>query len=282
MTSFAGSLKALLLASALAIGIADTAAAADLLLPPPPPLEPMAPPVFGGWYLRGDVGVGITQLGKISSTFDAGFVAPDVRFDSATLGDSAFVGLGVGYQFNNWLRADITGEYRTGAHFSAIESYAPPTCPVVGGRCYDNYSGQVSSAVVLANGYVDLGTWYGITPFVGAGVGVANSTVSGLTDTGVTVGGFGFAPTHTSTNLAWAATAGLDYAITPNLKLEISYRYLDMGDVRSGAISCTNTPVCGHEVQKFHLASHDIRIGMRWMFASIPLMAPELPLVTKY
>jgi hypothetical protein len=31
--------------------------------------------------------------------------------------------------------------------------------------------GNISSAVFLANGYVDLGTWWCFTPFIGAGVG---------------------------------------------------------------------------------------------------------------
>ena len=47
------------------------------------------------------------------------------------------------------------------------------SCFGVTTRCYDNDQGAVSSAVFLANGYVDIGTWWGVTPFVGAGVGGA-------------------------------------------------------------------------------------------------------------
>ncbi len=40
-------------------------------------------------------------------------------------------------------------------------------------------SGNFDSAVVLANAYFDdLGTWYGITPFIGGGVGYAFNHVS--------------------------------------------------------------------------------------------------------
>jgi opacity protein-like surface antigen len=278
-----GSMQAIFLAGALAAGMVSTGAnAADLALPPPPPMEapPPPPPQFGGWYLRGDVGVGINQLSSLRSSFDSGFDVPGDRFDQAAVSDSAIIDLGIGYQFNNWFHADVTGEYRTGARYSAIESYTPPTCPF--GRCYDNYSANVSSAVFLANGYFDIGTWYGVTPYVGAGVGFANNWVNGLTDTGTTVGGFGFAPTSSNLNFAWAAMAGLSYAVTPNLRLELGYRYLDRGDITTAGISCTNAPACGHEVQRFHLASQDIRLGMRWMFADIPPVAPQLPLVSKY
>ena len=33
------------------------------------------------------------------------------------------IGGGIGYEVNNWLRFDVTGEYRTNATFKAIGSY---------------------------------------------------------------------------------------------------------------------------------------------------------------
>jgi opacity protein-like surface antigen len=78
--------------------------------------------------------------------------------------------------------------------------------------------------------------------------------------------------------------AGIDYSIAPNWKVELSYRYLDMGRVSSNGIVCSST--CGgglQEVQNFHLASNDIRVGVRYMFGEVP-MAPPLqgPVVSKY
>ena len=37
----------------------------------------------------------------------------------------------------------------------------------------------------MANTYIDLGTWWCITPFIGAGVGGAYSTISGIQDNGI-------------------------------------------------------------------------------------------------
>ena len=51
------SLKALTLASVAVLALTRFAAAADLLPPPPMPEPP--PPVFGGWYLRGDIGMAV-------------------------------------------------------------------------------------------------------------------------------------------------------------------------------------------------------------------------------
>ncbi len=282
MARFSGSMQALLLAGALVGGATGIAAAADLTLPMPPPIEPVAAPAppFGGWYLRGDVGYGFDQMSNFVST-DAATV-PGFQYNGAGLGQQAIIGAGVGYQFSNWFRADVTGEYRTQSKFWANEGYYNTTTDLPG---VDSYSGSVRSAVVLANGYFDIGTWYGFTPFVGGGVGAAFHQFHALTDVGVgpdNLGAYGIAPDKNSTQLAWALTAGVDYSILPNWKIELSYRYLDMGNVSSYPIVCTSG--CTYEQQSFHMASHDIRLGLRYVFAEVPPMAPPLqgPVVSKY
>lgn len=290
-----GKLRALVLAGAVALGGVGAAHAADML-PAPPPLEPFTPaqsPDFSGWYLRGDVGVGITSLGKMSSTLAPGTFAPDYRYDQANLTDAASIGIGVGYQFNNWFRADITGEYRTTQDYSAATSYTnyipgggvTPICGdlVDNPRCSDFYHGTVQSSVFLANGYADLGTWYHVTPYIGAGAGMAYNRVGPIYDNSIGNTGGGFSASSGKSDFAWALMAGLGYTVNPRLRLEIGYRYLHMGDVSSSPIVCQNTSGCGLEVQNFKLASQDIRIGMRWMFSDYgpsPQEAP--PIITKY
>src|ERR1700676_3542482 len=107
---------AALAGAALIVG-AQAAAAADL-----PPIIQKAPPApvveFGGWYLRGDIGFSNEGLRDLT------FIAPDgsipaQRNLSKGFDSAGVFGLGVGYQFNSWLRADVTGEYRMSAHFQA-------------------------------------------------------------------------------------------------------------------------------------------------------------------
>ncbi|MCC3243725.1 outer membrane beta-barrel protein [Methylocystis sp. WRRC1] len=284
---------ALILAAAAVVGASASAHAADLL-PPPPPIEAPPPPVdFGGWYLRGDVGVGVNQLTNLRSTFDPTVVVPMPLFNQYSIGDAAFAGAGVGYQFNSWFRADVTGEYRTAANYRATQSYtdiwsAPGFSPCgIGARCHDTYNGQHSAAVFLANGYFDLGTWYGITPYVGGGIGFAVNWLQNVNDfSAQPAGGFGYASDTNRTNFAWAVMAGLAYNVTPNLKLEVGYRYLDMGTINTNPIYCQGVAVCPRERQSFDLASHDIRLGFRYMlggFAPAPVLAPPPgPLVRKY
>ncbi len=186
-----GGLKALFLVGGALAAMTTVSQAADLL-PPAPAIEP-APPVaqeFSGWYLRGDVGVGV-QTGNLSPSITPNPLigAPADAFNSfynPSLSASALFDVGVGYQINNWFRVDVTGEYRGGGHFQALEQIGIPS------QGYQNanfYRANVSSFIGMVNGYVDLGTWWCVTPFVGAGVGVAANNLSGLTDTGFTYPG---------------------------------------------------------------------------------------------
>jgi opacity protein-like surface antigen len=283
-----GGLKALSLAGIVMLGGAAVAHAADLLPPVPQLMPDNGPSESSGWYLRGDVGVGDASLRSVTSSdaAESGFA-----IDESHLDDSAFAGVGAGYQFNNWLRADITGEYRTSQRFQSIESYtfldSQSGLQYTG---FDTYNGSIQSSVLLANGYVDLGHWYGWTPYLGGGIGVAYNRVASLTDVGAGStdpsgqgnGGLGWAPTKATSALAWALMAGMSFDVTPNLKLDVNYRYLNMGNAISGPIICTNMQGCSHETQKYQLASNDIRVGLRWMLGEAEAPAPQPPIVTKY
>ncbi len=281
-----GKSKALILATLVAVGASSAAFGADLL-PPPPQLEPIPVDVGGGWYLSGDVGVGALQMSSWRSTLapvdETGNTFNAVAVPSfAAIGDQTFGGVGVGYQFNHWLRADITGEYRTEASYRAnIMSAWTLNNPTAFGT--DSYTAGLSTALFMANLYVDLGTWRGITPFVGGGVGLAAHKLSGLNDIGggASTGGIGIAPDATPTNFAWAVMAGLALNVTPNLKIELGYRYVDMGTVTSNSIQCANPQGCFQETHGFHVASNDVRLGFRYALGGAPVyMQP--PLVTKY
>jgi opacity protein-like surface antigen len=274
-----------MMALAGAAALASTAATAADFPPPmaPAPQYVQAPVDTGGWYLRGDVGVGAQHFTDFTHTqTNSAFVWPaSWRMDQMNVGDAAFVGFGVGYSWNNWVRFDVTGEYRAAAKVKTIGSYTE-FCP--NGRCFDVYDGSQSAMVFLANAYIDLGTWWCITPFIGAGVGSAYTRSTGFTDVGfISDGstGFGLASKEFSKwNLAWAVHAGLAYNVTNNVKLELAYRYLNMGDVQTQTIDCasggcaTGGPRAFYNLTNFD--SHDIKLGMRWMLAPEPVYAPPV------
>jgi opacity protein-like surface antigen len=268
--------KILGLAGAAAL-LSSATLAADLPPPLPPPVyrAPVAVET-GGWYLRGDVGVGMQWFKEFQfnqTNIASGAVWPaSWRIDQKDIKDTAFVGFGIGYSWNNWLRFDFTGEYRMDVKFKALGSFTE-FCPG-GGRCFDAYDGDHQASVFLVNAYLDLGTWWCVTPFVGFGAGWAYHKTAALTDLGTAGGGnvpFGHTLVDNSHwNFAWAAHAGLAYSVTNNFKVEFAYRYLNMGDVKTSEVLC-GASGCGtgsgprafYTLTNFD--SHDLKIGFRWM-----------------
>jgi opacity protein-like surface antigen len=261
--------------------LSGAALAADM--PMPPPYVP--PPVqeFGGWYLRGDIGFSNQQVKDIRYTRASAYT-PLTSFSQDSSFDTAGIfGLGVGYQFNSWLRADLTGQYRGRSGFRATDHIAGSAygSPYTG---VDNYTGTKSEWLVMANGYVDLGTWWCITPFIGAGVGAAQVTIANFSDIGAnTIPGstasFASAPSASKWNFAWAVHAGLAYKVNPGLTLELAYTYLDMGSGQTGVLTAYNGATTGNYYKFKDITSHDLTIGMRWAIDPEPVYAA--PLITK-
>jgi opacity protein-like surface antigen len=243
---------------------------------PMPIIMPMAAEPESSWYLRGDVGVGSVSVGSVDYLPNPLNNSSDFTIQSVALQDQAFFLIGAGYEFNSWMRFDVTAEYRTKDSFVFWGGYTT-ACPNPYAQCLDVYNGYISSWVVLVNAYVDLGTWCGLTPFVGFGIGGAANTLGGFSDVGIPTGGAGIGPTVTDIDLAWALHAGLSYKINENLKLEMAYRFLNMGSV-TGSINCVGG--CNPDSYRFHnLESQDFMIGFRWMFNFGSALAAPAPMV---
>jgi len=270
------SVKSLIAAGAAAL-LSSAAFAADMpmIAPPPPMYAP--PPVedFGGWYLRGDIGFSNQHVSRLNNVLDAGNTTSVQNLGFNTAG---IFGLGAGYKVNSWFRADITGEYRGNSQFFGTDAITYP-----GGFGTDTYHATKSEWVVLANAYVDLGTWWCMTPFIGAGVGTARVGISNFTDQGIANNGAGalpglaFGDNTSKWNFAWALHAGVAYKVTPNFTVELAYRYLDMGDGLTGDLRTfdgTNNIV--NPTTFKGITSHDLKIGVRWNLDTPQTYAPPL------
>jgi len=264
------------LIAAGATAIINTAAwAADMPLPQPQvqyqPLPLVVAQPIGSWYLRGDIGVGVQSFSAFDFTqTNSAFVWPSTwTIVQQDIQDTTIFGLGIGYEFNNWFRVDVTGEYRTKAAFRTTGSY---TNFCGGAVCFDVNTGNYSAEVFMVNAYFDLGTWWCLTPYIGFGVGGAFNNISGMQDNGIigsngTVG-FGYSATdNTSTSLAWNVQAGLTYNVNNNFKIDFSFRYLNLGSPVSSIVQCQNTAACPAAFYTFKdMTSEDFRIGFRWLF----------------
>ena len=235
---------------------------------------PMTGPALRQFYVRADIGIA-------RHAFDQ-FAQQDLAdnggaFLSTSIGDVPVVGMGFGWQVNRF-RFDLTGEYRATARVKALDGLSAtlvgPDGTLVANTAYD---ANMSAVVGLMNGYFDLGTWRGVTPYVGAGIGFSRIQMSDLTTlstatftdsaTGATTTQItpGTAGDKTEINLAWALMAGLSFDVGTHAKLDLGYRYLNLGgnlSASSGLIDC----VCGTTGQPLKISgleSHEIRIGLR-------------------
>jgi opacity protein-like surface antigen len=211
---------------------------------PAPPPEADGPSPFrqlmSGWYLRGDVGYRWNSGGPSSS---------NVTSEKYSTSFDGTFGFGWKYQ---WFRADLTFDYAGPTRVSATTTAA---------TIQPQFTAKISSQTVLANGYIDFGTWGGFTPYVGAGVGIARLKSVNYVDTtdspSTNTLGQG-----SQQNFAWAAMAGVAYQVTQNWLIDVGYRHLELGSVPSsnGAGGLTTAAVFKGQ------SSNEARIGFRYLF----------------
>jgi opacity protein-like surface antigen len=298
------SVKYILAAGAASL-LSHAALAADMPMAPPAYYPP--PPVEdpSGWYLRGDIGFSNQQVKNIRHSDPANYANLTSLNQTAQFDTAGIFGVGVGYQFNNWFRGDVTAQYRGNSNFKGTDRInglvagnftANGATQAYSGT--DSYSASKSEVLVLANAYVDLGTWWCVTPFVGAGVGAARVTISNFTDNGInnlqqnaaglfSVGGPPVASSANASsaskwNFAWAAHTGLAYKVSPNVTMELAYSYVNLGSGTTASDLTTFDGTGRGNSYKFNdITSHDVKLGVRWNLDPAPTYLPPPPLVRK-
>ena len=223
--------------------------------------------IGSGWYLRGDVGYSFRSKARPFTyrIFDAGppiTYGGDV-FDNGSVSGGFNFGVGFGYHFSDWLRADATIE-RLKLDFGGTRS----DYPLAGWRTEDTAS-AVAYALMI-NGYVDLGTYAGFTPYAGAGVGYTHVKWDGLrsavydaTDTFAgndSNGGVG------SWRFSYALMAGVAYDITDNMKLDLGYKFrrINGGNMFGWNAAHTGAGATGTQGRDGALTQHEVRVGVRY------------------
>ncbi len=271
---------------------------------------PTQPVEFGtGWYIRGSVGGAVQDTANLLS---------DPSNISFTQQLNWSAELGAGYQFNQWIRTDATYTYygsqpmggsTAGNCAVALNPYfsgfnpdgsqiEPPKgiIPVYDSCGYDEHT-SLQKNLFLANGYIDLGNYWGVTPYIGGGIGTAYlNAQQSLNVVDNTQGGAPYnatltfpnpspvplvyynnqgvrlnpQPTFTpgaqhpnySTssskwNFAFALMAGFSYDISQNLKLDLGYRYVNFGSMSFRSLS--------DSLFNKNLSSQEVRLGVRYI-----------------
>lgn len=240
----------LALAAATLFFPAASAFAADLIPVYEAPEVPVE--VGSGWYLRGDIGYGWgDKSGKISYNVNSGGIDYPGDTRHPDFKDNFNFGAGVGYRFTDYLRSDITVD----GFRSRLSATDPWSAGEVTGTA------DFSAISLMANGYVDLGTYSGFTPYVGAGLGYSYLNFSDL----ATVLPNGSQETISGSSdwrFTYALMAGVAYDITKNMKLDVGYKYrhINGGDMFNGTAS-NGDIVTGSNGD---LSTHEVRVGLRY------------------
>ena len=195
--------------------------------------------VAGDRYVRG--GLGVDWSGNSAFTdVDCSSTAPAALYGCGTGGDGApywsvgdfgtvpAIELGLGYAAAP-VRFELLVEYRPHFSFKGRANFLAP-----GTR--EEVKANLSSVSGMLAGFVDL-AGIGLpkpgpfAPFVGAGVGVVHTRIGKTTmtfpATTTTV------PGGSRTGLAWMVTAGVGMAVGERAILDLSWRYTDLGKVRT-------------------------------------------------
>lgn len=109
--------------------------------------------------------------------------------------------------------------------------------------------GGLENRFVMFNAYYDFDTGTKFTPYVGAGFGWAElkAKMSATRET----------YSKSKTNFVWQVGAGISYALTDNVRVDLGYRYLDEGHL-------TYRDNVGFN--RWKAQSHEASLGVRYMF----------------
>lgn len=278
-------LKSALIAGFAMTGFVSSGIAADLDQPvfveQAPDYQPVE--IGNGWYIRGDIGYAASYNGGTHTyrTYDptTTLYSPQTFVTSSTDADIS-VGVGAGYQFNDWFRMDGTAERFSGAFTGTTVGLSPCSTLVAytGTTCASNDTQDYTAYQLMANAYVDLGTYVGVTPYLGAGIGFTGITYGTLTNSlycvpgasACPVGATAIAPvTHAGESdwrLTYSAMAGIGYTMSQNVKLDVGYRYSKIAsgnqfkfDAASIAAGATGT-----QGKDAGFDRHEFKVGVRY------------------
>ncbi len=201
------------------------------------------------YYVRGDIGAAFS--GKLADSNDKSSKSSKKdRLDK--LNTAPVFGLGVGYRFNEMFRADLNGQFRSAKlNLSKNE---------------ENYNLKIKSLAVFANGYVDIPNSTILTPYLTAGVGLAqNSGDFKHTDSNNPNNNITF-QAKKKFNFAWNAGLGARAKLNENVDLDFGYKYVNYGKMKFNPSKTQGGKSHPGAVIKNSIGSHQFLLGVAYNF----------------
>jgi opacity protein-like surface antigen len=225
--------------------------------------EPFPRASAKGVYVTAGVGGGWTSSPSVDYTESGtilGIPYSGTASGTSNLGGGVAVDAGLGYDFGNSTRAELT---------YVLGSYAVGNTPYAGNVTAAGFNfpfngtissaGNVSTNSIMLSGYYDFKNKSKLTPYIGAGIGYTNvniptmpasATINGISVNNLTVDG------------------GNGSAFGYQAKIGVSYSVSKPADLFAEAIYQGNTGVTVNEVNYGPLNTFSLRAGARIRFGS--------------
>jgi len=225
----------------------------------------------GPCYFRADVGYSVSADPSIKwpvsnidrttnpTTFTyIGDAVTNTSMDNSWFGEGGF-GCGSG---SSGFRAevalgfrgskDIVGEPRV----FTVTTPTTPTTPII-----DPLHTSLQSYTLMFNLYRDLGNYGGFTPYIGAGIGASYNKLSQVYFTGNPnlvnrIAG------NSDLSFAWSVMAGVGYQLSERAVLDVGYRFIDLGSIKSGRVDSAG--FVNPAVRVNDIYAHEFKIGLRY------------------
>lgn len=218
-----------------------------------------------GVYVAPKFIYGLTQMDSAKAYLNIGDYSDNAKIGSKT--DDTFGGsIAIGYDFDKKFGTPIRAELEY-AGFSQAE--AKKTFQYGGDS--ETLKQTFTIQTLFVNAYWDIDTGTQFTPYLGAGLGMGfiNTKLSYNGEDAFSTWGASTG-SRTVTNFAWNVGAGLGYDITDNWTLDVGYRFVGLGSVKTKTKTFNDGLGLGLEAEAYgktgNLYQHQFAVGVRYTF----------------
>lgn len=209
--------------------------------------------VGSGWYLRGDVGY------VFNEPFRNDVFGNDPIFSFSEKFNPVSASIGMGYNWTDYFRTEMNVGFlpggRSNLDFLTVDGGGVVVSDVSLATKNELWSGMV-------NAYADLGTFVGVTPYVGAGIGVVYNKRSFSASQDFVDPVFvdtDFSDTERHFDFAYSLGAGVNYAVTKNVSVDLGYEYFSAPEAEYAEI----TGPASYSIKE-GIDFHQVKVGLRY------------------
>lgn len=166
-----------------------------------------------GFYLR--AGLGYTWAHHPKATCSGTDRNESVQADPVKIAGAMPWVAGIGYQFNEHWRAEVSTSYRARVNYRLKND------------AHEELKGRLSHLDAMANIFFDFSKLDTIIPYMGAGVGCAWNKTKKAKWASVSEGA------HRVVAMTWMATVGLKEEISKGIWMDGAYRFSNLGKFRN-------------------------------------------------